>query len=214
MLQVQIVQHKSSFIEKILKPTVSCLTTYVKDDSHFIKHFPRTLNYEATLYSCDTERLYTPIPIDPGLEAILYWLKNKSNLILNRFSKYFILEALELILRNNNFKFDKMFYNQTERTAMGTKCAPPYACLVVGYKEETKSFPIDLPKFFSTEKIQIIKKVFRRYMADGFLSWPAMLNFDSFMVWLNKLNPSINYTYEKTKVTRDEKGNLVQILNF
>ena len=34
---------------------------------------------------------------------------------------------------------------------MGTKCAPPYACLVVGYKEETKLFPIELPTFFSTE---------------------------------------------------------------
>ena len=29
------------------------------------------------------------------------------------------------------------------------------------------------------------------------LSWPAMLNFDSFMVCLNNLDPSINYTYEK-----------------
>ena len=37
---------------------------------------------------------------------------------------------------------------------MGTKCVPPYACLVVGYKEETKLFPTELPKFFSTEKIK------------------------------------------------------------
>ena len=49
----------------------------------------------------------------------------------NRFSNGFILEALEFILRNNNFKFDEKYYNQTEGTAMGTKCAPPYACLVV-----------------------------------------------------------------------------------
>ena len=55
-----------------------------------------------------------------------YWLNNKSDLILNRFSNGFILEALEFILRNNNFKFDKKYYNQTEGTAMGTKCAPPY----------------------------------------------------------------------------------------
>ena len=41
-----------------------------------------------------------------------------------------------------------------------------------------------------------------------------MLNFDSFMVCLNNLHPSINYTYEKAKVTRKKKGNLVQILNF
>ena len=40
-----------------------------------------------------------------------------------------------------------------------------------------------------------------------------MLNFGSFMVSLNDLHPSINYTYEKAKVTGDEKGNLLQILN-
>ena len=80
-------QALSSFIEKLLKPIVPCLTTYVKDDWHFIKQLPTTLNYETTLYSCDIESLYTSIPIDLGLEAISYWLNNKSNLILNRFSK-------------------------------------------------------------------------------------------------------------------------------
>ena len=145
------------------------------------------------------------------IRAISYRLKNKSNLILNPFSKKFILKALEFILRNNNFKFDEINYNQTEGIAMGTKCAPLYACLAVGYKKETKLFPIELPKFFSTEEIQIIKKVFKRHMDDESLLWPTMLNFDSFMVSLNNLHPPISYTYEK--VTGDEKGNLLQILN-
>ena len=52
---------------------------------------------------------------------------------------------------------------------MGTRFAPQYPCLLVGYEEETKLFPNELPKFFLTEKIQIIKKVFRWYMDDGFL---------------------------------------------
>ena len=46
-------QTLSSLTEKILKPIVPCLTTYIKDDWHFIKQLLRTLNYEATLYSCD-----------------------------------------------------------------------------------------------------------------------------------------------------------------
>ena len=49
-------QTLSSLTEKILKPIVPCLTTYIKDDKddwHFIKQLLRTLNYEATLYSCD-----------------------------------------------------------------------------------------------------------------------------------------------------------------
>ena len=134
----------SSLIEKILKPIVRCLTiyTYVKDDLYFIKKLPATLYYKATLYLRDIESLYTSIPIDTGLETISYWLNNKSNLILNRFSNNFILEALEFILRNNSFKFDKIFYNQTEGTVMGTKCARPCTCSVAGYKEKTKLFLI------------------------------------------------------------------------
>ena len=47
----------SSLIEKILKPIVPCLTTYVKDDWHFIKQLPRTLNYEA-IYTHVTLKAY------------------------------------------------------------------------------------------------------------------------------------------------------------
>ena len=34
------------------------------------------------------------------------------------------------------------------------------------------------------------------------------------MICLNNLDSSTNYKYEKPKVTRDEKGNSAQILNF
>ena len=44
-------------------------------------------------------------------------------------------------------------------------------------------------------------------MDDGFLLWPIMLNFDSSIICFNNLHSSINYTYEKAKVTRDDKGN-------
>ena len=75
---------------------------------------------------------------------------------------------------------------------------PPYACLVC-YKEEAKLFPIELPKFFSTEEIEVIKEAFKRYMDNGILLWPVLLNLDSLMICLNNLHPSINYTYEKAK---------------
>ena len=56
-----------------------------KSRLNFIKQLQKTLNYEATLYSCDIDSLYTSIPIGLGLEAISYWLNSKSNLMLSRF---------------------------------------------------------------------------------------------------------------------------------
>ena len=103
-----------------------------------MKQLPGILNYETAIYSCDIESLYTLINKNVGLEAISYWLNNKSNLISNHCAQNFILEALEFIWRNNNFKFGEIYYNQTECTAVTTKCAPQFAYLAVGFSQLTK----------------------------------------------------------------------------
>ena len=59
--------------------------------------------------------------------------------------------------------------NQVFGTAMGTKCAPLYVCLTLGYQEETKHFTQGLLKYFSIEECELIKEVFKRYMDDGFI---------------------------------------------
>ena len=41
-------------------------------------------------------------------------------------------------------------------TAMGTKFAPPYACLSVGYLEETILFPRLLPLHFTLTECKLI----------------------------------------------------------
>ena len=68
-------------------------------------------------------------------------------------------------------------------------------------------FLIELSKFFSNEEIGIMKEVFRRYMDNGFLLWPGLLDFDSVMIYLNNLHLSINRIHEKAKVIKYEKGN-------
>ena len=66
---------------------------------------------------------------------ILFWLENKRNIVQHRFSKEFILETVNIILEKNVFYFDGKFYRQKRGTAMGTKMAPTYATLVLGYIE-------------------------------------------------------------------------------
>ena len=64
-----------------------------------------------------------------------FWFDTLSELIRARFSKDFILKGIKLILENNNFTFNNVFYNQSKGTAMGTKVAPTYATLVLGFLE-------------------------------------------------------------------------------
>ena len=207
-------QRLSHLLEILLKPIVPCLTTYIKDDWDFLKFLPREIDYDCDIYSCDIESLYTSLPTELGLEAINYWINLKRNLIPTRFSNEFILEALEFVLCNNNFRFNMDMFHQILGTAMGTKCAPPYACLTIGYKEEESLFKEHLPNYFSLEEINIIKRIFKRYMDDGFLLWPSSFNFNDFCFCLNNLHPSIRFTFEKAEITTNEKGEELQILNF
>ena len=126
-------QRLSCLIENLLKPIVSCLTTYLKDDWEFLRFLPSSLNFDSVLYSCDIASYYTSIPIDLGIEAINYWIKRKRSLIPERFTKEFIIDSIKFILKNNNFLFDSKMFNQVFGRAMGTKCTPPYACLTTGY---------------------------------------------------------------------------------
>ena len=96
---------------------------------------------------------------------------------------------------------------------MGTKCAPPYACLTIGYQEETELFTQELPKYFSNEECLLIKEFFKRYMDDGFIFWPKHLDFSSFSICLNNLHSAIKYTLEKAKVIV-ENSESCQVINF
>ncbi len=46
------------------------------------------------------------------------------------------VESLDIILKLNVFYFNGKYYQQIKGIAMGTKVAPTYATLVLGYLEE------------------------------------------------------------------------------
>ena len=74
-------------------------------------------------------------PYNLWLEAFSYWVDKKRNLIPERYTNAFILEAASFVLSNSNFQFDIYMFLQLIGTAMGTNFAPPDACLSVGYLE-------------------------------------------------------------------------------
>ena len=128
---------------------------------------------------CDIFGLYTLIPIELGIEAISYWLHEKRELIHQRLTNDFIIEPLKFVLKNNNALFDDQMYLQLFGTAMGTKCAPLYACLTVGYLEETTLFTNKLPKYFNESECKLLIELLKRYIGDGFIFWPLKLNFEN-----------------------------------
>jgi hypothetical protein len=60
-----------------------------------------------------------------------------SGKIYTRFQHQFILNSLQIILKNNVFYFDGQYYTQNKGTAMGPKVVPTYKTLVLEYLEKT-----------------------------------------------------------------------------
>ena len=205
-------RHLSDLISEILRPIVPKQTSYVKDDWDYLRKIPRNLNGKYKLFGCDIQSLYTSIPHDLGLKAMEYWITRCRHLIQDRFSDEFILESIEFLLKNNNCVFNGEMYNQIKGTAMGASFAAFYACLTVGYLEETKLFP-RLRQEFGERDVKIIMKNYKRFMDDGIVFLPWHICKDKFLALLNEMDQSIVFTLEHSEKTLF-KNKEVERLNF
>ena len=87
-----------------------------------------------------------------------------------------MIESLKFVLKTTTTvswkqhvtKFDDHIYPQLLGTAIGTKCASSYACLTVGYLEETKPFTKELQKYFNVSECKLIMEPLQRYTKDFF----------------------------------------------
>ena len=146
----------------------------------------------------DVVSLYTSIPHDLGIESIGYWIEKYSDVMCDRFTKEFILSSIHLILKNNYFKFENDFYLQQSGTAMGTKMAPTYAILFMGFLEE-KMYSIT-KEIYNDDISSKITENWIRYIDDCFIVWNTEFgSIDNFNAILNNLNPSIWFTMESDR---------------
>ena len=83
------------------------------------------------------------------------------------FSNKFILDGIKLILENNTFSFNDKHYKQVKGTAMGTKFAPIYATLTVGYLEEKLYKEIEM--YFGSEFGTYFINNWKRFLDDCFI---------------------------------------------
>ena len=189
-----VTQGLSKLIDKILNPLVTHLRAFIKDEFDFLRKFPKKVPSNTKIICCDVTSLYTSIPTELGLEALDYWLTKLSSWVDTRFTKTFIIEAVHFILKNNFFEFNSKMWHQLCGTAMGKSFAPPYACLTMGYLEETILIPKLIPQNFDAETAKMIIDFLMRYIDDGILVLPESMSTERFLKVLNSMNPAIQYT--------------------
>ena len=188
----------SNLVDILLKPFIEKVKSYVRDGIDFLNYIPKTVPSNTLLVSFDVVNLYTNITHELGIEAINSWLSKYPDLIHKRFSKEFILESIKTILENNNFFFNETMYTQVRGTAMGTKFAPTYATLVLAYLEEKLYSEIETK--FGKEFAIFIKENWKRFLDDCFVFWTKSKDdLKTFHLILNRLNPNLSFTMEKSE---------------
>ena len=179
----------------ILKPLCQKVESYLRDDLDFLTQLPRTVEENSLLVFLDVVSLCTSIPHDLGLEAIKYWLINHGTDLPRPFSTEFILKSIELILKENTFQFNNKNFKQIQGTAMGTKMAPSYATLVMGYLE--KQLYARLLEIYGLTETEEFIRTFKRFLDDCFLLWnKPCRNLNELHQILNNLHPKIKCTME------------------
>ena len=119
----------------LIKPFTLHIQSYLRDIIDLLNYLPKTVPESAILVSFDVTSLYTNINHELGVKAMEYWINKQPESLNSRFSKEFIFDSILLILTNNTFTFDDRIFLRKKGTAMGTKMAPRYATLVLGYLE-------------------------------------------------------------------------------
>ena len=190
--------HLSHLVHLLLQPLLPLIPSYIKDTFDFLNQLPRKVNPSDILITMDIVSLYTNIPHQLGLEALEFWLKKYPSILPDRLPRNFTLEATHIILTNNYFQFDGTSYLQIKGTAMGTKMAPVYANLTIGYLEN--KLYTSLPQTIPSEDADYITQNWRRYLDDCFIIWKGdTQTLEIFQGILQDLHPSIKFTVEKNK---------------
>ena len=125
----------SEFVDYHLRQHVEALPSHIKDTTDYLRKMDSLcpLPTNTTLVSLDVVSLYTNIPHDDGIKACKEVWEKRS---VQTPSTECLVKLLTLVLKHNNFTFNGEHYLQINGTAMGTKMAPSYANIFMGYIEK------------------------------------------------------------------------------
>ena len=130
--------------------------------------------------------LYPSVSLEAGLKALREVLYKREQRTINTIE---LLRMADFVLKNNYFEFNEQIKQQISGTAIGTKFAPPYACLFMD-KIETA--------FLETQELQPL--AWFRYIDDICFIWThGEQELQTTSRSLNEFHTDIKFIYESSK---------------
>ena len=118
------------------KPIMRSAKSYIKDTRDFFNKLKElcSVPQNALLVTVEVVGLYPSIPHQDILDALSIKLEQRE---VKKIPTEDLLEMEQFVLKNNYFEFNSKVKQQVSRTAIGSKFAPPYACIFMD-RMETK----------------------------------------------------------------------------
>ena len=202
----------SQMLHVIMESTLSFIKHVLKDSFDFIDRIDTQCTVNTILSTCEIKSLYTSIKHDVFYKAIQYWIDKFHDGIplLSRFTKAFILEGLNIILKFNYFYINKNFFHQIKGTAMGTNFAVLGSNLTVAYFE-VKMFAL-LPQIYPKDFVDYFVLNYFRFLDDIFHTWLINFDIELFYKLINELDPDLTFIFEKLTTDVDFLGINIKIV--
>ena len=121
----------------ILQPLLIETKSYIKDTPGFLRKLDRIkILPTENFFTLDVTSLYTNIPLEESLDIMEkeFFPKTNCGIPID-----YLRRMLELVLKCNNFKFNRKHFLQINGTAMGTRVAPTYANLFMAILKKNTS---------------------------------------------------------------------------
>lgn len=199
----------SAYVDEFLKPAAQELPSYIKDSYDFSKKINSMGKIEPgdIMVTMDVSSLYTNIDNIEGIHAIRENESIKSNFANSTIDM--ICTLMNIVLTLNNFIFNGQNYHQTKGTAMGTRAAPNYANLFMGWFEDKHIYQTEWNKHI---------RYYGRFIDDIMLIWKGTENeLKEFLIYINQVHSSIKFTSESSMskinfldltISKDQRGYL------
>ena len=184
----------SAYVTHFIQPLASNLPSHIKDTKHFLNLIEKLppLPPNALLVTADVTSLYTNIPHEEGIAAVLHFMKEYKHLLpTNCPPPHIVRIILDFILKHSTFKFMDTHILQILGTSMETRMAPPYANLFMEKEERTILLTFLHLIYF-----------WKRFIDDiVFIFLGSHYQLKSLMTFMNRISPTIKYTFTYSKQT-------------
>ena len=123
------------WVDRQLQPFVQELPSFILSSATYkeeLSNLPGPLPPGLQLFTADAVAMYTNIDTEDAISTIRDYLFTK----LAHKEVFPIISALHLVMTETVIRFGDTFWKQIQGTAMGAPCAPAYANLYFGIKEQ------------------------------------------------------------------------------